>query len=430
MEAPRVNVGILGFGVVGGGLYRLLMKNADRIMRRVGADIRVTKVADIDWLRDRPVFPPPEIRTQDAFDVINDPDVHIIVETIGGTGVALRLVRAAIEHGKSVVTSNKELVAKHGDELLQLAQQHGVDFFFEGAVGGTIPIIRALKESLEANRIDLVMGIVNGTTNFILTQMSEQGMDFQPALEEAQRLGYAEADPTDDIEGIDARNKLAILCALAFGLRARVEDIYTEGISGITATDIRYADQMGYVIKLLAIGRLHEDDSVELRVHPTLLPREHPLAAVRGSFNAIFVHGDGCDDVMLYGRGAGDLPTGAAVAGDVIEAARNIIHGCRGRVLCTCVDDARVRPMDEVVTKTYLRFSVADRPGVFGKIATVFGEEQVSLASVIQLDTDGRVADIVLVTHECPEGRLNRALQRIRELDAVQRIAARIRVMD
>jgi homoserine dehydrogenase len=429
MQAREVKVGILGFGVVGGGLYRLLTKNGAEIALRTGAHLRVARVADIDWQRERPAYPPPEIRTTDARQVIDDPEIDIVVETIGGVGVALELVRAALQAGKSVVTSNKELIAKHGHELLELAAAHGVDLLFEGAVGGTIPIIRTLKESLEANHLDLLVGIVNGTTNYILTRMTEEGRPFAEVLAEAQRLGYAEADPTDDVEGYDARNKLAILSALGFGLRTSVEAIYTEGIRGITPTDLRYAAQMGYVVKLLAIGKRH-NGRVELRVHPALVPQDHPLAAVRGPFNAIFLHGDGCGDVMLYGRGAGDLPTGSAVAGDVIEAARNILYNCRGRVLCTCVAEADVIPMGEVVTSTYLRLRVADRPGVLGKIATVFGEESVSLASVIQLATDGQVAEIVVVTHPCREGNLNQALERIAGLDVVEEIASRLRVME
>lgn len=429
MEPRQVNIGILGFGVVGGGLYRLLLKNGEEIERRTRARIRVAKVADVEWQRERPTYPPAEIRTTDALAVIQDPRIDIVVETIGGVGVALDLVRAALAAGKSVVTSNKEMIAKHGAELFDLAAASGVDLFFEGAVGGAIPIIRALKESLEASHLDLVLGIVNGTTNYILTRMMEEGRPFEEVLAEAQRLGYAEADPTADVDGLDARNKLAILCAIAFGLRTSVESIHTEGIRSITPTDIQYAQQMGYVIKLLALGRRH-DGRVELRVHPALVPRNHPLASVRGSFNAVFVHGDGCGDVMLYGRGAGDLPTGAAVAGDVIEAARNIINNCRGRVLCTCMADADVLPNEEVVTSTYLRLRVADRPGVLGKIATAFGEAGVSLASVIQLDTDHHTAEIVMVTHACPEGHLDTALASIEALDVVKALASRIRVME
>ncbi|MBC7289006.1 MAG: homoserine dehydrogenase, partial [Armatimonadetes bacterium] len=331
--------------------------------------------------------------------------------------------------GKSVVTSNKELIAKHGHELLELAAQKRVDLFFEGAVGGTIPVIRALKESLEANRIDLILGIVNGTTNYILTVMTNERRPFAEALAEAQRAGYAEADPTDDVEGIDARNKLAILCAIGFGLRTSVDDIYTEGISRIAPTDIEYAEQMGYVIKLLAIGK-RQDSRVELRVHPVLVRKAHPLAAVSGPFNAIFIRGDASGEVMLYGQGAGALPTGAAVVGDVIEAARNVLTGARGRVLCTCVAEAEVVPMPQVRTRTYLRLRVVDRPGVLGRIATAFGEENVSLASVIQLATDGRLAEIVMVTHECEEGKLGRALERIAAMDVVEEIASRIRVLD
>lgn len=429
MDERTINVGIIGFGIVGGGVYHLLTKNGGEIARRVGVHVRVAKVADVDWQRERPAFPPPEIRTTDPYEIINDPDIPIVVETIGGVGVALDVVRAALQAGKSVVTSNKELIAKHGHELLELAAAQGVDLFFEGAVGGTIPVIRALKESLEANHIDLILGIVNGTTNYILTVMTRHHRSFDEALRDAQQRGYAEADPSDDVDGIDARNKLAILCAIGFGLRTTVDRIYTEGIRQIAPIDIDYAEQMGYVVKLLAIGRRH-DGRVELRVHPCLVPKTHPLASVNEAFNAIFVHGDGCGEVMLYGQGAGALPTGSAVAGDVIEAARNVLAGARGRVLCTCVDDADVVPMPEVVTRTYLRLRVVDRPGVLGKIATAFGQESVSLASVIQLATDGHIAEIVMVTHQCPEGQLTAALRKIEALDVVEQVASRIRVLD
>lgn len=430
MADKCVNVGILGFGIVGSGTYRVLTDNADQITQRVGAPVCVKKIADIDWERTRPVEVPDQLKTTDVDDVISDPDIHVVVETIGGVEPARDFVMAAIEHGKAVVTSNKEMIARHGDEILSAAAEKDVDVQFEGAVGGVIPIIRSLKESLDADRIHTILGIVNGTTNYILTRMSREKMDFEDALSEAQRLGYAEQDPTDDVEGIDAANKLAILSALAFGQRLDVDEIYREGISDIKPDDITYAERLGYCVKLLAIGRRHDDGAVEAHVHPVLVPSEHPLAAVSGPFNAVFVQGDASDEVMLYGRGAGDLPTGAAVAGDVVDCARNVLRGATGRVPCACAGQAEIRPMGQVETRTYLRMLVKDQPGVLGKIATILGEQSVSVKSVIQEDTDGKLADIVWIMHKCPEQRLNAALDQIQGLEVVEAIPARIRVIE
>ncbi|MEI6502305.1 MAG: homoserine dehydrogenase [Armatimonadota bacterium] len=425
-----VKVGIIGFGIVGGGTYRALTQNAESIAQRAGAPVVVTRVADIDWSRDRDFVVPEDVRTTDAMALVADPEVDIVVETIGGINPALKFVLAAIENGKSVVTSNKELIAKHGHEILTLAEEKGVDVQFEGAVGGVIPVIRTLKESLEADRLYEVVGIVNGTTNYILTRMTQEGLDFGEALAAAQALGYAEADPTNDVEGIDAKYKISILAAAAFGLNVSLDEIHTEGITKITAADIANAERMGYVIKLLAIARRGADNRIEARVHPALLAKSHPLANVNGSFNAIFVRGEGCDDIMLYGRGAGANPTGIAVAGDVLDCARNKLRGSSGRVLCTCVADADVLPMEEVETKRYLRMRVKDRPGVLGRVATVFGNEGVSLTSVHQEGTDGDVAEIIWVTHGNQEKLFNFAVTAISRLDDVEEIASNLRVED
>lgn len=430
MAEKCVNVGILGFGIVGGGTYRVLTDNADQITRRVGAEVRVKKIADVDWDRERSVQVPGELKTTDAEAVLSDPDIDIIVETIGGVDPARDFVMAAIENGKAVVTSNKEMIARHGGEILSAAADRDVDVQFEGAVGGVIPIIRSLKESLDADRIHTILGIVNGTTNYILTRMSTEKMDFDEALAEAQRLGYAEQDPTDDVEGVDAANKVAILSALAFGQRLDVDEIYCEGISDIRPDDITYAERLGYCVKLLAIGRLHDDEAVEAHVHPVLVPSDHPLAAVSGSFNAVFVRGEASDEVMLYGRGAGDLPTGAAVAGDVVDCARNVLRNATGRVPCACAGQAEIRPMGQVETRTYLRMLVKDQPGVLGKVATILGQQSVSVKSVIQEDTDGELADIVWIMHKGPEQHLNAALDEIEGLDVVEAIPARIRVIE
>lgn len=425
-----INVGIIGFGIVGGGTYRALTENAEDITRRAGAPVVVARVADVDWSRPREMSIPKELQTTDAMEMIRDPNIHVIVETIGGIKPARDFILAAIENGKSVVTSNKELIAKHGHEILALADQKGVDVEFEGAVGGVIPVIRTLKESLEADRIYEVIGIVNGTTNYILTRMTEECLDFATALKAAQDLGYAEADPTNDVEGIDSKYKISILSAIAFGMQVSLDDIYSEGITKITAQDIAYARSMGYVIKLLAIARRGEGNQIEARVHPALLRKSHPLANVNGSYNAIFIRGVGCDEIMLYGRGAGANPTGVAVAGDVLDCARNKLRGASGRVLCTCGAPAEVLPMDEVETKAYIRMKVKDRPGVLGSIATILGTEGVSLSSVHQEATDGDAAEIVWVTHRNKEKLLRSALGAIGNLAIVDDIASQLRVED
>ncbi len=428
MPNDTINVGILGCGVVGGGLYKVLTDNAESIAQRVGRPVLVAAVADIDWDRPRDISVPEHLRTTHAAEIINDDSIHIVAETIGGLKPALDFVLGAIAAGKSVVTSNKEMIAKHGDEILTAAADKSVDVEFEGAVGGVIPIIRTLKESLEADQIDEVMGIVNGTTNYILTKMSVEKLSYEVALKEAQELGYAEADPTDDVEGIDATNKLAILSAIAFGRRVSVEEIYHEGISQIMPEDIAYAEKMGYVVKLLAIGRRRDGDRLEARVHPVLLADTHPLAAVVGPFNAIFIRGRASDEVMLYGRGAGAMPTGVAVAGDVIDCARNISRGTTGRVPCTCVGLADIMPMGQVRSRVYVRMRVKDQPGVLGAIATLLGSQAVSVASVIQENSDGQTADIIWIMHEAQEDQLTSALAAIQSLPIVESIPARIRV--
>ncbi|MGC9318309.1 MAG: homoserine dehydrogenase [Armatimonadota bacterium] len=429
MLVDEVRVGILGLGVVGGGTYRLLTGNAQSIAQRVGVPVRVARIADIDWERERQFEVPEKLRTTVADDVYAADDIDVVVETIGGTEPALQYVLGAIDHGKSVVTSNKELMAKHGGEILDAAAAKGVDVEFEGAVCGTIPIIRSLKESLEANRILEVTGILNGTTNYILTRMTREGAPFEDVLDEAQRLGYAEADPTDDVEGIDAKYKIAILSAIAFGWRVNVDDIYTEGISQIAPSDIDYATEMGYAIKLLATAR-RTSEQLDVRVHPALVPMEHPLAQVSGVFNAVWVVGDACDQVMLYGRGAGEMPTGSAVAGDVLDCARNVVSGCRSRVPCACQGSADVRPIEDVATRTYVRMRVKDRPGVLGSIATIFGQEGVSISSVVQRGSMDGLAEIVWIMHKGAERNLRSALGAIGQLGIVDEICSVIRVVE
>ena len=429
MAKDEVRVGILGLGVVGGGVYEVLTGNAEAIEQRLGCALTVARVADIDWDRKRDVQVPEELRTTDAAEVYAADDIDIVVETIGGTDPALTFVLGAIKAGKSVVTSNKELMAKHGAEIMDTAAAEGVDVEFEGAVGGTIPIIRVLKESLEANRIREIVGILNGTTNYILTRMSEEGAAYEAVLADAQELGYAEADPTNDVEGIDPMYKIAILAAIAFGGRVNIEDIYTEGITRIAPVDIEYAEEMGYVVKLLAVAK-RADQQIEVRVHPALVPRDHPLASVNGVFNAVWVVGDACDQVMLYGRGAGSLPTGSAVAGDVIDCARNILAGSSARVPCTCEGELDIRPIEEVAMRTYVRMRVQDRPGVLGAIATIFGQEGVSIHSVVQRAGIDDLAEIVWIMHEGLERNLRSALGAVERLGIVDSICSVIRVVE
>lgn len=426
-EAP-IYIGIIGYGKIGAGTLKTLLDNQENIDRKVGRQVRVKWLVDVDWTSPRPfaIDFPHEMKTTAAADVLEDPDISIVVETIGGTKPAREFVLKALQSGKNVVTSNKELIARHGKELFEAAAKGNVDLMFEGSVGGGIPILRPLKQCLAANRISRIMGIVNGTTNFILTQMAEGGAEFEEALREAQRLGYAEPDPTNDVEGFDAAFKLAILGSIAFESRVDVEDIYREGIAKIGPRDMEYARQLGYTVKLLAIGA-EVDGRLEMRVHPTLLPTAHPLAAVGGPFNAIFVRGSSVGEVMFYGQGAGAMPTGSAVVGDIIDVARNIRSGATGRVACTCFEGRQVKPMEEVTTRHYLRLQVADRPGVLAAIAKVFGEEGVSLSSVLQMDASGESAEIVWLTHPAQEGWMRRSLARLEKLDEVDEISNWIR---
>jgi homoserine dehydrogenase len=428
MAERPILVGIIGYGKIGTGTYKTLLDNQDSIDRQVGRPVRVKRLVDVDWSSPRPVpiDIPSEMKATDADEVLTDPEIAIVVECIGGTEPALDFVLKALRSGKSVVTSNKELIARHGKELFDAAAERSLDLMFEGSVGGGIPIVRPLKSCLAGNRISRIMGIVNGTTNFILTRMSQQHVEFQEALAEATRLGYAEPDPTNDVEGLDPAFKLAILASIAFETRVQVDSIYREGITGLGARDMEYAGQLGYAIKLLAIGT-EIDEALELRVHPTLLPADHPLAAVSGPFNAIFVRGSSVGEVMFYGQGAGTMPTGSAVVGDIIDVARNIRSGATGRVACTCFEGKHILPIEELETRYYLRLRVADRPGVLAAIATVFGEEGVSLASVLQMDASGESAEIVWLTHTTKERQMQRSLKRISELPDVHEISGCIR---
>ncbi len=359
--------------------------------------------------------------------VIDDPSIDIVIELIGGTGVAREVVLAALNSGKSVVTANKALLASHGEEVMQAAEANGVDVLFEASVGGGIPIIGPLKHSLTSNEVQTVMGIVNGTTNYMLTRMASDGLDYATALAEAQAKGFAEADPTADVDGLDAAAKIAILCSIAFNSRVVMSQVPAEGIRGIAPEDIAYAAEMGYTIKLLAIGR-RTPEGVDVRVHPTMIPNAHPLASVNGVYNAIYVVGDAVGETMFFGEGAGSLPAASAVVGDLIEEARRIQTGCAPLVGCTCTEKLPVRDIAELETEYYVRLAVADQPGVLAAVATVFGEHGVSIGSVIQKRAEGGVAQIVYVTHLAREADVRSALAEIESLDVVTSIAAVIRV--
>ncbi len=418
---------MLGCGIVGSGTVRTLLENHAAINQKVGADLRIIRICVRDLQKPRPEWVDRSLLTNDPARVVDDPEIDVVAEVMGGIQPARDYILRAIRNGKHVVTANKELLAKDGHQLLAEAADRKLDFNFEGSVAGGIPIIQALKIALAANRVQEVMGIVNGTTNYILTRMAQDGLDFGPALEEAKELGYAEADPTDDVDAYDAAYKLAILASIAFQSRVALEDVYHEGIRRITKRDIEYARELGYVIKLLAIAK-QVDGGMELRVHPAMLPRTHPLASVNDVYNAIYVRGNAVGEVMFHGRGAGSMPTGSSVASDLMETARNIVHGATSRISCTCFQKLPVQDMRDVRTNYYIRMRTVDRPKVLASIASVFGDHQVSLESVVQKRGTGDEAEIAWVTHETREGDLREALARITEGDAVLELSSFIRV--
>lgn len=422
-----IKVALLGLGTVGRGVYRLLTANAYSIAQKVGAEVEVARILVRDPGKDRGVAVEPSLLTTSYGEILEDPEISIVVEVMGGIRPALDYVKAALERGKSVVTANKDLIAAHGRELLQEAMARNADLLFEGSVAGGIPIIHPLKHCLAANRIREIMGIINGTTNYILTKMTLEGTGFQEALREAQNRGYAEADPSADIEGLDAARKLAILASIAFNTRIPLESVFVEGISRLTARDIAYAGELNYVIKLLGIAK-DTPEGVEVRVHPTMIPKNHPLASVNDVYNAVYVRGDAVGEVMFYGRGAGEMPTASAVTGDIMEAARRMLHGAPALTGCTCFAEKTIKPVGEIESKFYVRLLVADRPGVLASIAYAFGDKEVSLASVIQKHSDGEKAEIVMVTHRVRERNMQEALQLVERLSSVHQVACCLRV--
>jgi homoserine dehydrogenase len=426
MSERVMKVGMLGCGNVGAAVIRLLDEHRDDIARRAGCRLEVAKVAVRDPAKPRNVPLDPSRFVTDPLEVIDDPDVDIVCELLGGVEPAGALIKGAFDRDKPVVTANKELLATRGRELFDASDAKGLDLYFEAAVGGGIPLIRPLKESLAGERLRRVMGIVNGTTNFILTKMSEEGRGFDDVLREAQALGYAEADPSADVDGHDAAAKCAILASIAFNARVVADDVYREGISRVSSEDIEYARRLGYVVKLLAIAEMGEDERIAVRVHPAMIPAAHPLASVRDAFNAVFVEGPRVGELMFYGRGAGGDPTATAVVGDLIAVARNLIAGARG-VGCTCFYERTIRPMAEMTGQYYILLRVEDRPGVLAEIAGALGRNEVSIKSVWQ-EGIGADAQLVFVTHRAQEGAFQQAVSELEAIAGVEEVRSVLRV--
>ena len=421
----NLTIGLLGCGTVGGALVDLLDARRATITARTGVELRIGAIAVRDTAKHQDRLADPSLLTTDTAAVVADPEVDIVVELIGGTDPALMLVRTALENGKPVITGNKELLAAHGPEMYAVAAEQGVDLLFEAAVAGGIPLIRPLRESLVGEDISRVMGIINGTTNYILTKMSQEGADYADALADAQALGYAEADPTADVEGYDAGAKAAIIASIVFGVDVRSSDVQHEGISSITAADIDTAKRLGYVIKALAVIE-RADGEVAVRVHPAMVPTGHPLANVNDSFNAVFVEGATVGDLMFYGRGAGGGPTASAVLGDLVDAAVNVANGAAARLSIT--EKARLRSVDELSSQYYLTMVVSDEPGVLAQVATVFGTHGVSIQVMEQSGTSGD-AELCLILHETTEAALHATLDELDGLDVVRGIGSVIRLV-
>jgi len=429
-----INVGLLGIGTVGGGTFAVLERNREEISRRAGCAITMKMVADKEVDKARRIVGARVAVTADALEVVNHPDIDIVVELIGGTTVAKDLILRAIANGKHIVTANKALLARHGNEIFAAAQKQDVMVAFEAAVGGGIPIIKSLREGLSANRIEWIAGIVNGTCNFILSEMRERGASFDNALKEAQRRGYAEADPTFDIEGVDAAHKTTIMAAIGFGIPMRFESAYVEGISGLQQDDIRYAEELGYRIKLLGITR-RRSKGIELRVHPTLVPARRLIASVEGVMNAILVKGDAVGQTMYYGAGAGAEPTASAVVADLVDVARMLTADPEHRVPHFAFQpgqlaDTPILPMGEVETRYYLRMKVQDKPGVLADITRILADQRISIEAMVQKEPRAGEAevDIIMLTHLTVEKNVNGAIARIEKLPVVVGKVTRIRL--
>jgi homoserine dehydrogenase len=431
----KISIGLIGFGTIGCGVVKLLQDNEKLIEKKLGTKLEIKKIADIDITKPRPVKVNKKILTTNVRDILDDKDIDIVIELMGGYEPARTFILEAIANGKQVVTANKAFLATYGNEIFSKAEKRGTAIGFEASVGGTIPIIKTLKESLIANNINSIYGIMNGTANFILTKMTDEGKDFADVLKEAQALGYAEADPTYDIEGIDTAHKLAIILSLAYGSKVKLDNIFREGISSISQEDIVFARELGYRIKLLAIAILH-DDIVEARIHPTMIPFKHLLANVNQNYNAFHLIGDASGPVFLYGQGAGMMPTASAVLSDVIDIARDIQKGAANRVPPRSISESamgniKLMPMDEIETKYYFRFSAVDRPGVLSKLAGILGENNISIATVIQKTRKEESAvPVVMATYKAKEKNVRKALKKIDKLDILLDKTIVVRIED
>lgn len=427
----HIGIGLMGLGVVGSGVARILLKKEQALAQQVGCPLRLQRILVRHAEKERPQEIPRHLLTTQPLDLLHDPDIDILVEVMGGETPAYEYIQQGIRQGKHIVTANKEVIAKHGPELLALADQHRVGIAYEASVGGGIPLIAPFQQDLLANEITSLHAIINGTTNYILTRMAKEGIDFSAALAEAQALGYAEANPTQDIEGIDAAYKLAILASLAFHTPVRPQDVYHEGISRLTARDFRYARELGYAIKLLAIAKA-EDNAIQVRVHPVFLSEDFLLAKVEGVYNAVELEADLVGRVLFYGRGAGALPTSSAVVADLISIGRALSSGTTPRLPVRWERPRTIRPMAQIQSRYYVRMSVADRPGVLAQIATVFGDFHISIASVIQKETDesAKTAEIVIMTHLSLESAMQEALREVARLEVVSEIGNFVRVED
>ena len=426
----KINIGLIGFGSIGSGVANALMDRRDLLLKRTGMDFNLSLVCDKDLLSKRGVNIPKGILTKDVDRVINDPDIHIVVELIGGIHPAKEIVMKALSKGKHVVTANKLLLATEGMEIFQKAKDLNREIYFEASVAGGVPIIKAIREGMVGNRFSSIFGILNGTSNYILSSMSSEGSSFKAALKEAQLKGYAEKDPALDIKGLDSCHKLAILSLLAFGKRVDIKDIYVDGIEDISNLDIRYAKELGYVIKLLAIAKRYGDE-LEVRVHPTLLPSEYLLSSVSGPYNAIFIEADLVGKQLIYGQGAGKLPTSSAVVSDIVDIGYKITCGKNSArvVIPKDTEIKKLRKMDDVVTRYYAHFSAIDKPGVLANIADLLGRHNISIASVVQKErSKAHIVPIVMLTHEAKEKDMQVALSMINKLPAIKNKSVIIRL--
>ena len=429
MSKRVLHAALLVLGTVGTGVYKVLKQQTQEMEQKIGAVVELKKILVRNLKKAAAKIQEPELLTNDWQEILEDESIDIVIEVMGGIEPARTYITEALTAGKHVVTANKDLVASYGGELLDCAAAHHCDFLFEAAVAGGIPIIRPLKQCLAGNHISEVVGIVNGTTNFILTKMEQEGMEFADALALATKLGYAEADPTADIQGYDAGRKMAIMASIAFNSRVTFDDVSTQGITHISSKDIRYAKELNCVIKLLGVAR-NTETGIEVSVQPMLVSEKHPLATVNDSFNAVFVHGDAVDDAMFYGRGAGELPTASAIVGDVFDIVRNILFSCTGRISCTCYKEIPVEKQEDMESRFFMRLHVDDRPGVLASIASVLGNNNVSIAQMIQKHKHRHedLAEIVVVTSRVKEGNFNDAMLIIESMNVVHKISSVIRV--